>query len=235
MIERTQSERRQTMLAVLVLLLTGMAFLPWDVALSRLLMDGLLPGELRSIFRRAEAFGHAYGLLAMAITIFFLDRRWVQHAPRLVLHGLSAGLLADVLKLMVWRTRPRYFEDLGQSTFAGTIFTASREDLTHLLNSSQHSCPSAHTAVAVAGALTLSRFYPAARGWFFCLAFLCAMNRVDGGAHYASDVCWGAALACCSTYFFWRSSRVDSFLRRWEGPESLGAEVSAVHGNRRAA
>ena len=234
MIKRSES-RQQPLVLVLVLLLAGVAFLPWDVALSRPLMDGLLPGELRSIFRRAEAFGHAYGLLAMAITIFFLDRRWVARAPRLILHGLMAGLFADVVKLMVWRTRPRYFEDLGQSTFTGTILTASREDLTNLLNSSQHSCPSAHTAVAVAAALTLARFYPAARGWFFCLAFLCAMHRVDGGAHYASDVCWGAALACISTHFLWRSSRVDSLLRRWEGPELLGAEGPVDRGARRAA
>jgi membrane-associated phospholipid phosphatase len=36
--------------------------------------------------------------------------------------------------------------------------------------------------------------YPHARRWFFALAILVAANRVEGGAHFASDVCWGAAV-----------------------------------------
>jgi membrane-associated phospholipid phosphatase len=208
-----------TVIAVLSLLLAGCMCLPIDVPLSGYLMDGFLPGELRNVFKRAEAFGHAYGLLGIAVTIFFLDGRWKRRVPRLIFHGLAAGLLADVVKLMVWRTRPRFFDPLSSSSFTGTIFTAKGTDWLQLLDSTQHSFPSAHTAVAVACALTLGRFYPAARGWFVCLAALCAMNRVDGGSHFASDVCWGAALGVAATQYCWQSGRVGRLLDRWERVE----------------
>ena len=127
-----------------------------------------------------------------------------------------ADLAADLVKLGVWRVRPRFFESSDGSTFAGTILTTEGWEWSALLDSSRHSFPSAHTAVAVATALTLARFYPSARSWFACLALLCAMNRVDGGSHFASDVCWGAALGYVVTLCCWRSPTVSGFLSRWE-------------------
>ena len=211
-----RSHRSRHVLIVLSLMAAGLAFLPVDVLLSRQLMDGFFPGDLRGIFRRAEVFGHAYGLLAIALTVYFLDSRWASRVPRLVTYGLAAGLAADLVKLGVWRIRPRYLEALDQSTFAGTILTTEGWQWSALLDSNRHSFPSAHTAVAVATALTLARFYPSARGWFAFLALLCAMNRVDGGAHFASDVCWGAALGYAVAQFCWHSRGLDRFLSRWE-------------------
>ncbi len=43
-------------------------------------------------------------------------------------------------------------------------------------------------------AYSLARVYPRGWKWFYLLAGLCAMNRIDGGAHFASDVCCGVAL-----------------------------------------
>lgn len=226
---------RTTVFAVLALLLAGVLCLPIDVPLACYLMDGFLPGELRNVFKRAEAFGHAYGLLAIAVTIFFLDGQWRRRVPRLILHSLAAGLLADAVKLMVWRTRPRFFDPRIASSFTGTIFTAEGNDWLQLLDSTQHSFPSAHTAVAVAAALTLGRFYPAARGWFLCLAVLCAMNRVDGGSHFASDVCWGAALGVVVTQYCWQSARVGRLLDRWERVEARFAVGENPSSQRRAA
>ena len=160
-------------------------------------MDGLLPGDVREILRRAEAFGHGFGLIAIAVTIYFLDRQWASRVPRLLTHGLAAGLLADVIKMSVWRVRPR-FADLVEQSFTGTFLSASAKDWSNVLDSRYHSFPSAHTAVAVAAAVTLGRFYPAARGWFLCLALLCAVQRVDGGSHYPSDVFWAPRWAMLS-------------------------------------
>jgi membrane-associated phospholipid phosphatase len=171
----------------------------------------------------------------MAATIFFLDSRWKQRVPRLLLNALAAGLLADTVKLVVWRTRPRFFDPLESSTFTGTVFTANGSDWLRLLDSTQHSFPSAHTAVAVATALTLGRFYPAARGWFLCLAVLCAMNRIDGGSHFTSDVCWGAALGLVVTHYCWHSPRVARLLRRWERVEERLFVDTEVRSERRAA
>jgi membrane-associated phospholipid phosphatase len=222
-------------LVLLSLVAAGLVFLPVDVPLSRWLMEGFLPGDVRGIFRRAEAFGHAYGLLAIALTIYFLDPQWMRRSPRLVIHGLAAGLAADLVKLGVWRVRPRFFEDPNQSSFAGTILTTDSWEWSTLLDSTRHSFPSAHTAVAVATALTLARFYPSARGWFVFLAFLCGMNRVDGGSHFASDVCWGAALGFVITQFCWRSPTIARFLSRWERLDRASVAATAEAASRQAA
>ena len=160
------------MLIVLSLILAGCVFLPLDGAISSRLMDGLLPGDVREILRRAEAFGHGFGLIAIAVTIYFLDRQWASRVPRLLTHGLAAGLLADVIKMSVWRVRPR-FADLVEQSFTGTFLSASGKDWSNVLDSRYHSFPSAHTAVAVAAAVTLGRFYPPSAAGFYAWRCVC--------------------------------------------------------------
>jgi membrane-associated phospholipid phosphatase len=180
-------------------------------------MDSV-PGEIRAIFRRAEVFGHAYGIAAIAITVYVLDPERRKSVPRLIANCLAAGLAADVFKVMFWRTRPRGFELLPKddSTWVGSIWTTDNWTWDILFDSSRHSFPSAHTATAVAMAITLSKLYPAGRNWFALLAALCAANRIDGGAHYVSDVCWGAALSILLMTGMYRSRHVNQFFARWE-------------------
>jgi membrane-associated phospholipid phosphatase len=187
---------RRTMLVVLAWTLAGLACLPFDVPLARRMLDGWMPGELRAIFHRAEVFGHFYGALGIVITIYLLDPRrrpQLWHVPACFLAG---GLTADLLKLQIWRVRPYAYVDAGMtgSSFVGVLWTMPRERWSEMLDQSHHSFPSAHMAGAVALAYSLSGFYPAGRWWFYLLAILCGMNRIDGGAHFASDVCWGAAV-----------------------------------------
>ena len=205
-------------IAILVLVTMGFVCLPFDLPIAHAMLRDATPGELRAIFRRAEVFGHGYGLAAIALTIFLLSPKNRSAIPRLILNCLAAGLSADVLKLMVWRTRPRTYELLASDvdTFLGTIWTTDGWTWAQLAESSRHSFPSAHTATAVAMAVTLAKLFPAGRWWFATLTVLCAMNRIDGGAHYASDVFWGAALGFAVTCFCYRSRLVNQFLSRWE-------------------
>ena len=134
--------------------------------------------------------------------------------------------MADLLKLMVWRTRPRSFE-MEQSvwdSFDGSLFVA-RFELDQLFDSAQHSFPSAHTAVAVGLAIALGRMYPRARGWFLFLSALCALNRTDGGAHFASDVCWGACLGCFTILLVDRSHWLNRQLERIERPVKMANKI----------
>lgn len=191
----TLSTRHSTTTLALWILL-GVACLPIDLPLARVLMDGVLPGELRAVFARVEAFGHAYGVACIAITIYLLDERNRQELGRVVGTFVAAGVSANILKLQFWRIRPRAFVEggLGESTFVGTIWTGWPHDWSVVFDSRYHSFPSAHTAGAVALAYRLGELYPQGRRWFYVLAGLCGMNRVDGGAHFLSDVCWGVAL-----------------------------------------
>lgn len=219
-------QKQRKLLIIGLLIVGGLAIMPLDVMLSRVFMDGLMPGELRAIFRRAEVFGHAYGIAGIAITIYLLDVSNRVRLPRLILNALAAGLSADLLKVMIWRLRPRGYDWDGGPTFLGTIFTSEHWELSYLLDSDRHSFPSAHTATAVAMAMTLSWMYPKGRMWFAVLAFLCAMNRIDGGAHFPSDVFFGAAVGYVVTDHCFRSKYVNRFLQRWEGRElSVQPEV----------
>ena len=180
----------------LALIVAGILCVPFDVQLAAWFIDDGLPGDIRALFQRVEAFGHTYGLICIAVTIYLLDPARRHRLPQVVMTFAIAGLTADLIKLMVWRLRPRaYFEliDSG-TTFVGSIWTHFDQAATTMTDHAFHSFPSAHTACAVAFAFQLSRLYPTGRNWFYILALLCAMNRIDGGAHYASDVCWGAAV-----------------------------------------
>ena len=214
---------RRPLLAVLALIVLGCLFVPADVAIAKLALLESVPGELQAIFRRAEVFGHAYGIAAIAGTIYLLDPERRKFLPRLVGNCLAAGLTADLLKVMFWRTRPRTFSALPQdeSTWIGTIWTEQTWTWDILFDSSRHSFPSAHTATAVAMAITLSVLYPAGRYWFATLAAFCAANRIDGGAHYVSDVCWGAALGILVMIVMYRGKWVNQFFARWEQDEDL--------------
>lgn len=173
----------------------GCAFLPLDVRIARWCALELLPGDVAALFARAEVFGHGYGVAGIAITIYLLDPARRKCLPWLLITFAAAGLAANVLKLQIWRMRPRHFlESDHASTFVGSVWTSVGWDMHVFREHYQQSFPSAHTAGAVALAYALSQLYPAGRVWFYVLVVFCALNRITGNAHFASDVCWGAAL-----------------------------------------
>ena len=61
------------------------------------------------------------------------------------------------------------------------------------------SFPSGHAATAVAGAIMLSRIWPAGRFVLGALAMLIALSRIYVGVHYPLDIVAGAGLgAACA-------------------------------------
>ena len=68
-------------------------------------------------FDNFEIFGHGLGVAVLLVTLHQLDpaRRWA--IPRVLLCTLAAGGLADLLKMLVLRTRPY------GSTLTGTVWS----------------------------------------------------------------------------------------------------------------
>jgi membrane-associated phospholipid phosphatase len=186
--------------------------LPWDLPLARAAHAGVVPADLRALLHRAEVFGHAYGALGIMVTVYLLDPPRRRRLVHVLASFLAAGLASDAVKLQVWRMRPRnYIEsELSGSTFVGTVWTDWPVDWAWLMDHAHHSFPSAHTSAGVAMAWSLGRLYPAGRTWFYVLAGLCALSRIDGEAHFASDVCVGAALG------YWIAASLPS-AERMEG------------------
>jgi membrane-associated phospholipid phosphatase len=176
---------------VVVLVLVGVAALLVDRQVSQWCKSGCLPGDLQKPFDLAEVFGHGMGVGLLLITIWVLDpvRRWA--IARLAVCAYGGGLAADLVKMLVARTRPRAFDfDQGILDSFGQFlqFGAGGSNL--------QSLPSAHVATAVGFALALGWLYPRGRFLFLIFAAMVAAQRVTACAHFCSDAFFGAGLGC---------------------------------------
>ena len=140
--------------------------------------------KLESWIRIANRFGG--GLNPVMIIAFFLlagmayaNRRWIRHAIQMAIAGAFAGIVVQVLKLAVGRTRP----ELWLGPF-------------HHARASASSFPSGHTvgAFALAGVLILSAESRTLRVIAALLAFAVALSRVLAFRHWTSDVVASAAI-----------------------------------------
>ena len=140
--------------------------------------------ELESWIRIANRFGG--GLNPVMIIAFFLlagmayaNRRWVHHAIQMTVAGATAGIVVQILKLAIGRTRP----ELWLGPF-------------HHARASASSFPSGHTvgAFALAGVLILGAESRVLRVIAALLAFAVALSRVLAFRHWTSDVAASAAI-----------------------------------------
>lgn len=175
------------------------ATLAVDVPVARICARGDLPFEARALLSLAEVFGHGMGAAGILVTVFVLDVARRRRLPRVVFCVVASGLLADLVKLVFGRTRPRaVIVDHVWSSFIGwfpQFCHSGTPDLVHGHGNLQ-SFPSGHAAVATALAIGLSALYPRGRWLFASFATLAVLQRVEALAHYLSDTMAGAALAC---------------------------------------
>ncbi len=177
-------------LAAIALILLGGAAFVVDCRLALWSLEGRWPRLVRELLTVSESFGHGMGVFLILVTLGVLDpsRRWA--LPRVAALSLGAGILANVIKLLIVRTRPRAFGFEGDvwTTFGSWFPLASA-------GSGGQSFPSGHTATAVGLAIALSWLYPRGRYLFAVLAVLVALQRIQSGSHYLSDTLVSAGLA----------------------------------------
>lgn len=145
-----------------------------------------------------RACGTLYMWIPVALIFWLVQREHDFAAARrnalLVLGAPAlAGLLCEVLKLVIRRERPDV--DLGN-----WVFRAWND---HPFSSAGLSTPSSHTMVAFGAATMLARMYPRARWVFYAFAVGCATTRVMAHAHYLSDVTFGAVLGWAVGWGVW--------------------------------
>lgn len=105
---------------------------------------------------------------------------------------LSAGAIAELLKLVIRRERP-----LGEPSYDFRPF------LDQTFSTSGLGMPSSHTAVAFGGLVMLGLLHPPARWLFVLIAMGCAFTRVLAGAHFVSDVALGAVVGALCACGWW--------------------------------
>jgi membrane-associated phospholipid phosphatase len=127
-------------------------------------------------------------------------RRFWWRGMLLTAGPLAAGLLCEVLKIILRRERPGLHD--------GNYFFRSFAD--HPFSTGAIGLPSSHTMVAFAGAGMASYLFPRTWPAWMLLAAGCAFTRVAAQAHFLSDV----TLAAIAGLF------VSRFLWLWLGPGS---------------
>lgn len=167
-----------------------------DIPVSQTLRTRL-PGDLRRVVTWSELFAHGLGVGLIALLVVVLDPLRRAELPRVVGTAWGAGIVADVLKLLVARFRPNHLspERITES-FAGWLPVVYPVAGYRRLDHAVQSFPSAHTAVATGLALSLAVVYPRGRWMFALFAGLAACQRIESGAHYLSDTLAGAAVGC---------------------------------------
>jgi membrane-associated phospholipid phosphatase len=200
---------------IAVLVLAAAAALAVDVPIARAFRtwnQSALIASWLGYVTMFEMFGHGFGVFVLVISLHQLDpgRRWA--IPRVVLCAMAAGGLANLLKMIVLRTRPYECALTGTvwDTFGAwfPIFNAG---------SPGQSFPSAHTATAAGFAAALIWLYPQGRLLFTTLTILVGCQRIVCGAHYLSDVLIGAAAGVIVAQLFFNVGRLPLWFDRWEG------------------
>jgi membrane-associated phospholipid phosphatase len=204
----------------MVLVLAGLAALSIDLPVARWFIDGRCPGALVKLCSLAEVFGHGLGVAMIIASVYVLDPAGRRFVPRIVAAVVASGATADLLKLLVARDRPRHF------SFQGGTTATFGQWLPMLRGGSDiQSFPSSHVAVAAGLAIALAWLYPRGRWLFAALACLAAGQRLTTGAHFVSDVLWGAAVGCLIAPSCLPAAMLDRLLARSCGrmPGALAA------------
>jgi membrane-associated phospholipid phosphatase len=170
-------------------LLLGVACLPVDVPIARWFRLHQLPDSLHKVCCLGEVFAHGLSVALLILLAWVLDPSVRARVGRLSAMSLGAGLLANVQKLLLARHRPYHFDFQGDvaATFEGWLPWWSG-------GSGLQSFLSSHAAVAAGLAVGLAWLYPRGRWLWLLFASLAGMQRLIAGAHFSSDVLWGAGL-----------------------------------------
>lgn len=185
-------------------LLASAASLRIDIQLLEVFKQKQLPAliqrPLDEWLEICESFGHGFGAFLIVIAVWVLSPGSRRYWPWMLGSCWGSGMLANAVKALVRRTRPRDF-DLAIGSVWKTFSQAASPGMP------MQSFPSAHTATAVGLAVMLSTLFPRGRWFFSMMAALVGMQRIVSVSHFPSDVFAGAFVGwlmgtACSTLMF---------------------------------
>jgi len=188
--------------ATAMLIVVSIAFIDRPIASSlhgrdsdlRSLFDFI--GRLGLTYGYLILFGLAFGMLHWGSLLprlrpFAVSMRALSAVPAFLFLSISAsGIMADVLKIILGRSRPKLF---FQSDIYDFSWLSWRPDY--------WSFPSGHSATIVALMTALWYLWPQHLLFYILAAAIVAASRIVVGAHYFSDVLAGALVAVLTTRY----------------------------------
>jgi lipid A 4'-phosphatase len=180
--------------------------------------------RVRGLFQFITQFGLGKGYLILTAVLFLAMRALAvivrdsrlktmllvnaQRALFIFVAVAAAGLIADLLKVIFGRARPKLLFLDGTYGFA---WGATQAD--------HWSFPSGHATTIAAVATALYLLWPRGLPFYLVAAALVVASRFIIGAHYLSDALAGAVLGCCVSWAIWR----------WFAPIPLAAASGPAH------
>ena len=187
-----------------------------DLPLAALAKGRSLPDGIDKLLEAGEHFGTFYGHVLIFLVIWAIDPAHRRSIVRIAAAAWSAGLAANIVKLCIARTRPKYFD--FESLAAGHGFLGFAPGLPG--GSRIQGFPSAHTATAVGFAIALAYVYPRGRTVFLLMAGIVGLQRIATSSHFASDVLVGAFVGWIVGQLFTSRNRLTSRLDSFEAPST---------------
>lgn len=182
---------------------------------------GSLAAACGLLYAGVYFFGRLWLWLVIAIVLVF--RHWLSSDTHRVKRGLregvfinlvplSAGLAAEVLKLITRRVRPETLDGhWGFKPAQGSPIDPN------FWSTSGLSMASSHASVAFGAALAAGALFPRLRLPLLIIAGICTLSRVVVGAHFLSDVYVGASLGVAAFVL----------LRAWDARNNAGIPIDS--------
>lgn len=184
---------------IVVAMLLVVSLLFWFVDQPVVLARRSLDPDIVRFFVSITDIGKAEWILIstglVCLLLVFVDWQGLQRRQQVWLSGilfdawymfvavLGAGLITAVLKILVGRARPKFFDTLGAAHFEPLHFGYAFA-----------SFPSGHATTITALATVLALRFPKLVWLFAMLAITIASSRVVIGSHYPSDVVMGMTI-----------------------------------------
>ena len=157
------------------------------------------PAIVRAVAEHITDAGKSEWILVPSLVLWIaLWYKWRHHAKKWMVLFLSvavSGIIANIIKVIVCRTRPPLLFDKG---IYGIDFFGFVIDFLH------NSFPSGHATTAMSAATVGALLYPSLRVPFYTVGSLVAFSRVMVGVHYFSDVIVGAIIGVVTALLFTR-------------------------------
>lgn len=201
--------------AVLFGLLTFLGFSSFDQTVLEAVRDGFGAGckGVAAFFSRYGDFPFLLGggVVALGVALRMNRREWVRILVAMILSGVLAGLITNIIKLGTGRVRPRV-ENVEHGWY-GPKQGGEWVSLSH----DYQAFPSSHSSCAFGFFFPLffSRRLLGSAG--LTVAVLTAWSRVQLNAHHLSDVSAGALVGLLVAWFVWRWIVQRGGLSRWLG------------------